>query len=196
VALGADERYLNREEAAAAGDPAGTGAVRQAPTKAVFEGSTLSFDQIKARTGSLHCVTGAPEAGGQTRCYKNDDEMISSQASAGPMKAAAASAGSKRTRARAASCGNYEIQIHWEWGSFNAGSYGFEGRTYWQNLPAYMDDNTSSYTMGDRPGHMAENQGGGGWWYPGDTSVCALKSITYGPYPSWDNRISSGWRTL
>ena len=59
-----------------------------------------------------------------------------------------------------------------------------------------MDNNTSSYTMGDRPGHMAENAGGGGYWYPGDTSVCAQQSITYGSYPSWDNRISSGWRTL
>ena len=43
---------------------------------------------------------------------------------------------------------------------------------------------------------MAENATGGGYWYPGDTCVCAMTSITYGSYPSWDNRISSGWRTL
>ncbi len=59
-----------------------------------------------------------------------------------------------------------------------------------------MNDDTSSYRMGNRPGHLAEHINGGGAWYPGDTSACRDESITYGQFPEWDNRLSSGWRTL
>lgn len=191
------ERFKDKEAAAAAGDPAGTGAARPAPAKATLGGKLLSLEDIKARTGTLRCITEAPESGGTTRCYDSADEMLAA-AKAPNAKTRTVGAASARNglQARAAACGFYEIQIHWVWGSFNNDSYGFEGRTYWQNLPSYMNNNTSSYTMGDRPGHMSEYADGNGYWYPGDTSVCAQKSITYGPYPHWDNRISSGWRTL
>lgn len=58
-----------------------------------------------------------------------------------------------------------------------------------------MNNDTSSYRMGNRAGHMAENAGGGGSWFPGPTGYCQNGSIT-DSYPSWDNRISSGWRSL
>ncbi len=186
AASASPEPFPDKDAAARAGDPAGTGPSAAAPIVGVLDGKALSFDRIKARVGALNCVTLAPEDGGETRCYRSSRELLD----ASNRQATQANA------TIAASCG-VNIQVHYQWGSFNGDNYAFAGRTYWQNLPAYMDNNTSSYDIGSTGGHMAENYNGGGYWYPGPTtSPCDHWSITYGSYPTWDNRISSGWRSL
>ncbi|WP_439673453.1 hypothetical protein [Embleya sp. MST-111070] len=51
-------------------------------------------------------------------------------------------------------------------------------RGFWQNLNSYGFDNTmSSYRTGSCAAHLAENNGGGGFWYPGNTNAYAYEPV-------------------
>lgn len=64
----------------------------------------------------------------------------------------------------------------------------FYDRGYWQNLSSYSFDNlTSSYWTGACSAHLAENSGGGGYWYPGNTGPNHIENVSI----AWNDRISS-----
>jgi hypothetical protein len=189
VASASQERFQSKSEAAAANDPAADGASIGAPTTAIYKGQRLAFSEIRDRTPghALHCAGGDARTGEATRCFDTFEQAYGMPA--------ASSARHKR-RAHTASCA-WTYQVHYQWRQWNANgeTYGFQGRTYWQNLPSYMNNDTSAYRMGDHGGHLAEDTNGNGYWYPGQTGYCDAESIT-DVLPSWDNRISSGWRSL
>jgi hypothetical protein len=60
---------------------------------------------------------------------------------------------------------------------------------YWQNLSDYSFDNQMSpFSTGNSNTHMAENAGGGGAWYPGNTErMCYTGYLVSG----WNDRVSS-----
>jgi hypothetical protein len=62
----------------------------------------------------------------------------------------------------------------------------------WYNLGPKMNNETSSFIIGDHAAHLSSQQNGVGNWYPGDTSKCANKNDLAGT--GWDNRISSRFR--
>ena len=64
----------------------------------------------------------------------------------------------------------------------------------WYDEPASMNNETTSFRMGERAGHMSDFSGGGGFWYPGDTSVCAYRSNIVQYDPGWNDRITSRYR--
>lgn len=120
VAAAANEKFDNRQAAVAAGDPAGTGGTRAEPTTGVYRGRKLSLSEIKARAGKLQCLTDAPEAGGETRCYDTIDQALGA-----PVGQSA-----RAPRARAATC-VWLYQVHYQWRQWNPNGnlYGFQGRT-------------------------------------------------------------------
>ncbi|MFF3217045.1 hypothetical protein ACFYYB_41315 [Streptomyces sp. NPDC002886] len=65
----------------------------------------------------------------------------------------------------------------------------FYDRGYWQNLADYnFNNSTSSYWTGACTAHLAENNGGGGYWYPGNTGPNHIENSMRS---GWDNRVSS-----
>lgn len=65
----------------------------------------------------------------------------------------------------------------------------FYDRGYWQNLGDYgFNNQLSSYAVGACNSHLAENNYGAGYWYPGDTSAWAVEATMYS---SWNDRVSS-----
>ncbi|MFI0242045.1 hypothetical protein [Streptomyces sp. NPDC016845] len=65
----------------------------------------------------------------------------------------------------------------------------FYDRGYWQNLTTYnFNDATSSYWTGACTAHLAENTGGGGYWYPGNTGPNHIENSMRS---GWNDRVSS-----
>lgn len=76
-----------------------------------------------------------------------------------------------------------------EGGSFGGRELWFYDRGYWQNLGDYgFNNQLSSYAVGACTSHLAENDYGAGYWYPGNTSSWAVESTMYS---SWNDRVSS-----
>jgi hypothetical protein len=67
-------------------------------------------------------------------------------------------------------------------------------RQRWANLGASINDEGSSFAMGDHSGHLAEGTGGSGYWYPGSTGICDFESNLNTNGSGWNNRISSRYR--
>jgi hypothetical protein len=65
-------------------------------------------------------------------------------------------------------------------------------RNAWYDLTGAYNNETSAYKMGNHSGHLSENNGGGGYWCPYDTSVRARKANLNGT--GWSDRISSRYR--
>ncbi|MEV0528612.1 hypothetical protein AB0I66_34855 [Streptomyces sp. NPDC050439] len=65
----------------------------------------------------------------------------------------------------------------------------FYDRGSWQNLDGYsFNDKTSSYRTGACTAHLAEHNGGRGYWYPGNTGPNHYEpSMRSG----WNDRVSS-----
>ncbi|MFE2477005.1 hypothetical protein [Streptomyces sp. NPDC059389] len=159
------------------GAPAGaaTGPAADATARyASFEGRTLdlSGDWGEARVCMVWQGRGAVE------CFRTASEQ---EARAAQLRATAT------TRQVLAACST-PLDLYQYTGK-GGRDLKFYDRGYWQNLSAYnFDNSTSSYWTGACTAHLAENPGGGGYWYPGNTGPNHIEdSMRSG----WDNRVSS-----
>jgi hypothetical protein len=91
-------------------------------------------------------------------------------------------------------CGVYEILIIWVSADYTGANAAFAERGRWANLRAEINNRGSSFVMGDHSGHLAEGQDGLGFWYPGDTGICAHEKNLNTNGSGWNNRISSRFR--
>ena len=161
--------------------PAFAEQVEQRPAIANFEGRKI--DLARGWRGATACVVWRQQ--GILDCFRTraEGKALVDQLNAGRAPAAA----NGGDEAYGYQCGGpLELYRNTWWGGQ---AIWFYDEGYWQNLGDYGFDNaTSSYAVGPCYAHLAENNWGGGWWYPGDTS----------PYGSaawmssgWDNRVSS-----
>jgi hypothetical protein len=93
----------------------------------------------------------------------------------------------------------------WTDEAYNGTEKDFAARQIWRNMTDYgINDQISSFIVGQCSAHLAENTNGGGLWYPCDTSAGAhhremdLDNNNGGPPCSaqstnWNDRVSSTW---
>jgi len=93
----------------------------------------------------------------------------------------------------------------WTDEAYNGTEKDFAARQIWRNMTDYgINDQISSFIVGQCSSHLAENTNGGGLWYPCDTSAGAhhremdLDNNNGGPPCSgqstnWNDRVSSTW---
>jgi hypothetical protein len=174
------------DEAIQQGDPAAT-----APSvdigggnEAVFEGERTSVDSAVRRGGAC-LVDERPEA----HCYRTEARLQQGEHIRGT-RLGAPQAAPKKGRVRAAACSPTSLRS-WENASYGGWVLYWERRQYWGNLTGQYNDAVSSFDMGNHSGHLSEHSNGGGYWYPGDTSVCGFASNMGS---SWNDRVSSEYR--
>lgn len=145
-----------------------------APSQARFEGTTIDLSRD---WGAAHaCVVW--QSRGVVDCYRTVDER---DARAAQLEA------HRDAGVAAASCA---VPLHLYQDGFGQGrDLSFYDRGFWQNLNTYgFDNQMSSYRTGSCAAHLAENNGGGGFWYPGNTNANAYEPVV----PAvWNDRVSS-----
>jgi hypothetical protein len=182
---GAWAKPNSHREALAAGHPAATApSFTDDAYGAVLRGQPVSEDAILARDLACLAVSDGP-----SRCYETAIALEAAEAST------SAAAGRKRhRRAKASACGIYEILHIWVSADYTGSVASLEDRHRWANIGNGMNDRGSSFVMGDHSGHLAEHYGGLGYWYPGNTGVCAYENNLNTNGSGWNNRISSRYR--
>jgi hypothetical protein len=165
---------MSKAEAQAEGNPAGTAPVVVTPSVFVFEGKQIPKGQVEGR--KLACLQTAT----QFECKKSANEFGETP----PQEEGEV----HPNCAVVSALWNYQDK---EYGGL---SVGLGDRFVWVNEPEWMNNRTSSYRMGDYSGHMSDYGGGGGYWFPGDTSACAYMSNIAQYDPGWNDRISSRYR--
>ncbi|MFL5817466.1 MAG: hypothetical protein ACJ76L_07685 [Conexibacter sp.] len=146
-----------------------------AATTATYNGDVVAVDKLPE---GLSCVTADD---GSLSCFDSEEQAAQATAQASIAK--------KRARA-AADCLGTTLIVYAD--QYAGSAELLSARMAWYNL-SYTNNEVSSYRMGDHSGHLAENFGGNGYWYPGLTGICDGNYIP-AHYPSWDNRISSRYR--
>jgi hypothetical protein len=175
----------SRAEALAQGNPAATApSFDEDADGAVFRGKAVDGKTILDKQLSCLAVDVGPD-----RCYKDALTLQEAELDKG-----AHASRHRRPRARASACGIYEILIIWTGADYQGASAAFAERGRWANLRAEVDNEGSSFVMGDHSGHLAEYQNGNGYWYPGNTGVCAYENNLNLNGSGWNNRISSRYR--
>ena len=84
--------------------------------------------------------------------------------------------------------------IIWVSADFQNASAAFADRHRWANLRDEINNRGSSFVMGDHSGHLADGYDGLGYWYPGNTGVCASENNMNTNGSGWNNRVSSRYR--
>jgi hypothetical protein len=166
-------------EAEAADDPAASAPTVDTPSVFMYDGNQISESQVQE--SELACLQGKT----QFTCKDSQDEFdVESESFA-------ARRGGKATASDA--CGVVAIWLYQniQYGGNSVGNVNFGA---WFDVPPIMNNETTSYRTGEASAHMSDFSGGGGYWYPGDTSFCAFHSNINQVYPGWDNRISSRYR--
>jgi hypothetical protein len=147
----------------------------------MFEGRRLGVSDVKAR--GLACIDGS----GDSQCY-------ASARAAEDGAAAKASRVGRRPRAKASvTCaGGYALLWQFYYASFGGAAASLERRQAWYDNGSNLNNETSSYHMGEHSGHMSDPPGGGSPWLPYDTGVCAQNPNLNGT--GWSDRVSSRYR--
>jgi hypothetical protein len=187
TAVGAGAQPLSHAQALQEGDPAATApSFSEDADGAVYDGKPVGEKVIMGRGLSCLAVDVGPD-----RCYDTPAALEAAEAS----PRANVSRSAKGPRARAATdCGIYSLLFIYTGADYTGASAAFEERGRWANLRAEVDNEGSSFLMGEYSGHLAENQGGGGNWYPGSTAACAVENNLNRNGSGWNNRISSRYR--
>lgn len=182
---GAAAQPTSRSEALEQGDPAATApSFSEAADGYVYNGKRVSAAMITDKRLSCLAVDRGP-----SRCY--DDAAALQAAEVRPTATASAR---PRPRAHMTACGVYELLFIWTGADYAGASAAFEDHHRWANLGAAINNEGSSFHMGDASGHLADLPGGGGYWYPRDTSACAHENNLNRNGSGWNNRISSRYR--
>jgi len=187
-ALGASSAWAkptSHQEALAMGDPAATApSFTDDAHGALFRGKKVSESTILANDLACLAVREGP-----SRCYASASSMEAAE-----LSRSADSSRSRRRVARASACGIYEILHIWVSADYTGSVASLADRHRWANIGNGMNDRGSSFVMGDHSGHLAEHYGGLGYWYPGNTGVCAYENNLNTNGSGWNNRISSRYR--
>lgn len=170
----ASAQPLSKTEAQAEGNPAGTAPVVVTPRVFVFEGRQIPLGQVEGR--NLACLQTAT----QFECKKSAGEFGGTP----PQEEGEVSP----------DCAVVSALWTYQDKQYEGFATGLGDRFVWVDEPEYMNNRTSSYRMGDYSGHMSDYGGGGGYWFPGDTSACAYMSNIAQYDPGWNDRISSRYR--
>jgi hypothetical protein len=128
-------------------------------------------------------------------CFDSQTEALTAAGST-PDKPRAASSRRTRPQARTSvvcSVGDGRPLVVWQTNGEGGWNLNLWIRMEWWGLGGAYDNEVGSYRMGEHSGHLAENQGGGGFYYPGPTGICN-NSLNTGAYAGWDNRVSSRYR--
>lgn len=178
VATAAASGFESKEEAAAAGDPSATAPLMVTPLVFTYEGKRISEEQADAE--DLACLQTA-------KSFICADEMPEPTA-------VAERPGPPRATASAACPGGAIVLQTFQHLQYQGLATGLAAVKQWADQPAGMNDETTSFRMGERAGHLSEHTNGYGFWYPGDTSVCAYRSNIAQYDPGWNDRITSRYR--
>jgi hypothetical protein len=168
------------DEAKAAGDPAATASAVSAPNVYEYNGKPISLKDRLDR--QLTCVDGEAVS----RCYDTPREAND---------VTVRNRTSSQTGARTAGpqCGGgYALLFQYYYAGFGSPVAGLDRELHWYDNGSDLNNETSSYRMGEHSGHMSDYYGGGGYWLPYDTGVCALKENLNGT--GWSDRVSSRYR--
>ncbi|MER7759816.1 hypothetical protein [Streptomyces sp. NPDC097619] len=179
--------------AAAAALLTGTGSAQAAPSAAgapSAPGSDLA--RFEGRTLDLSGDWGEAKAclirrsAGTVQCFRTVAELTAKEAELTALAGRTTAAGGAL-----AACSS-PVRLY-EHGQFWTGGGGrvlsFWDRGYWQNLGNWdFNDNMSSYKVGACTAHLAEHNGGGGYWYPGNTGPWAEEGVLRS---GWNDRVSS-----
>ena len=184
VATGASAKPTSHADALAAGDPAATApSFKDDAYGALFRGRPV--DDAEVASKDLACLA---VSDGPSRCYVSAKTLEAAEV---PQATAAKR---PRPRARASACGIWEILHIWVSADYTGEVASLADRHRWANIGNGMNDRGSSFVMGDHSGHLAEHYGGQGYWYPGNTGVCAYENNLNTNGSGWNNRISSRYR--
>lgn len=189
IAGGAVAKPTSHAEALAQGDPAATApSFSEDVGGAVYKGKQVSGKTILENKLACLAVDLGPD-----RCYSSVEAMEAAEVEP-PLAGASKARGKRGPRANAAVCGTVSLLVIWTGADWTGAAAGLEDRFRWANLRAEVDNEGSSFHMGDYSGHLAENQNGGGYWYPGSTIACAVEDNLNRNGSGWNNRISSRYR--
>lgn len=189
LATGAVAKPTSEAQALAQGDPAATApSFSEDIGGAVYKGKRVSGRTILERELACLAVDAGPD-----RCYDTVEAMERAEVDP-PLAGASKARGKRGPRANAAVCGTVSLLVIWTGADWTGATAGLEDRFRWANLRAEVDNEGSSFHMGDYSGHLAENQDGGGYWYPGSTAACAVENNLNRNGSGWNNRISSRYR--
>lgn len=166
-------------EAAAAGDPAASAPTFSTPSVFKYNGAQISEAQVGEL--ELACLQFANEF----QCKDSTSEF-----SPQPRSARAARA---RHGAVASACGVNALWLY-RHKQYEGTAIGLNFFLAWWDVPAEMNNATTSYRTGEGSAHLSDFGGGGGFWYPGNTGYCAFHSNISQPFPEWNDRISSRYR--
>jgi len=182
---GAWAQPTSHEEAVAVGDPAASApSFKDDAHGAVFQGKPVSEATILSRDLACLAVRGGP-----SRCY-----LSAAALEAAELPGLAVAGRRRHQTARASACGTYEILHIWVSADYTGSVANLADRQRWANIGNGMNDRGSSFVMGDHSGHLAEHYDGLGYWYPGNTGICAYENNLNTNGLRWNNRISSRYR--
>lgn len=167
--------------------PAQAGEEYHSPSDNVDTGSSVALFEGKA----IDLAEGWGEAqacmvwraAGAVECFRSSAELVEREAE---IKAEAGFGAQSLMMA----CGD-PLKL-FEHTNYGGRELWFYDQGYWQNLSAWsFGDELSSYQVGGCDVHLAEHTGGGGYWYPGNTSAYHWESAMSAGGTSWNDRVSS-----
>jgi hypothetical protein len=170
--------FENKAAAAAAGDPSASAPLMVTPLIFTYEGERIS--EAQADEEDLACLQTAES-------FICADEMPE------PAAVAEKSMSPKATASAACPGGAVVLQTYQHL-QYTGLETGLATVKQWVDQPPSMNNETTSFRMGERAGHLSDFTNGNGFWYPGDTSVCAYRSNIVQFDPGWNDRITSRYR--
>lgn len=142
--------------------------------RARFEGRTIDLSE------SWEEAAACAEVDGYVECFRSEEAMDDYLESTTAMSDAA--------QANAMAACSSSLRLY-DGTSFTGTVLSLSTQNLWLNLSGYgFDNRTSSYRVGACGVYMAENSGGGGAWYPGNTGAGASAATMV---TGWNNRVSS-----
>ena len=160
---------------------AAAGLVERRPAIASFEGQEIDLAQDWGEARA--CLVW--RQGGVLECFRTPEALDARAAALSHSRGGPPS--EPVTAASAYSCSS-SLRL-FQYNYYAGRQLSFWDRGYWQNLGDYgFDNQASSYIVGGCYAHLAENNDGGGWWYPGPTYPYAGEAVMSW---SWQNAVSS-----
>src|SRR5215212_5852485 len=183
ASAGAAAQPRSHAQALAEGNPAATApSFSEGVDGSMYKGRSVSGRFITSNELMCLAVDRGPD-----RCY---DSAYDLQMAEAPPRAAASHKRGQRAKA-AVDCGIYSLLFIYNGAEWTGAGAALEDRLRWANLRAEVNNEGSSFLMGEYSGHLADGQNGGSYWYPGDTRPCAIENNLNTNGSGWNNRISS-----
>jgi hypothetical protein len=184
----AAEKYKDKQDAAAAGDPAATAPVAK-KARIKYKGQAITSEQAASQGLSCNEVADEP-----IRCFDTMDEADAAMGVKAEKHPAHQSKAKPRAKASSHCDAGGPLRTYKLTNQTTDGGRGWMLSLYsrhaWFDMQPGYNNDTSSYGMNAHSGHLSDYTGGGGYWYPGDTGVCGFADYM----GNWDNRVGSRYR--